>query len=618
MPLELFPIKSRRSAFSLVEILLAISLFALFSIASFSLALEVIQKDVKIQVENEALLYVEEGLEATRMIRDQNYLSLVNGSYGLSLVDDVWTLGAAPETIDSYYARSILIEDAYRDGSGDLADSGTLDPELKKVTSTVTWMWRNVVPKSISLSSYLSNWSSDEWMQTTCAEFSLGTQNDTTTQAAAAPPVDNCVETLELVEEAGTFFVSTDIGEHGNDVDVEGNYAYVATHKNNEGLAIVDLSDLENPVVDSHTNVGGKGRYILYDSGYVYMGVEKSTGGLVIVDVSSSTSTSVESTTNIGGYGNQATLSGDTLFMGVEDSNDGLVIYDVSDPGAPSLISSLDVGAETNSVAIDGDYAFIGIEDDSEGFKVVDISDTSSPSVVASLDVGDDVQSIWLSGPFAFVGTAETGDSLRVLDISDPLSPSELTSLDVGHKIEDLGVEGNYLYATLDQNDEGLAVINIASPTAPYVAFYIDTGGKGTGVVVDDGNIYAGIDVANNGLVITAAASVSVATSGDYTSAVFDTGSADTRFNFIEWVANVVPGSTVEFQIRTASSSAGLSSATWVGPDGTNASTYDTTPSTITLDPSASGSRYFQFKVFMTSDGFTTPSVDEVLINYNP
>lgn len=608
----------KRPGFSLIEVLFAIMLFALISTGVAVLSISTLQKEGRVSVDAEALAYVEEGLEASRNVRDQNYLNLSAGEYGLSLGENGWVFSEETEIIDSFFTRVITVEDVYRDSNGDIVSTvGSLDLNTKKITSEVRWIY-GVLPRSLSMSSYLTNWAANDWMQITCTEFSAGTYTNSTNQPAAGPPTDNCVLNLDLIEEEGTFFVSTDIGEHGNDVVVEDDYAYVATAKTQEGLAVVDISDVENPLVLDHVDVDGKGRYLYKYGDVIYMGVESNTKGLAVVDASDPTDIELEDSINIGAYGNQATVSGTTLFMGVEKASGGLVLFDVSIPEAPDLLSTLNLGDKVRSVAVLGDYAYVTTDDTSAGLQVVDVSNTSSPSVVATVDVGDRGNTVWLASPFAYVGTESTSESLQVIDISSPTSPSVLSTLDVGHEIQDLAISGNYLYATLNQVNPGLAVVNVSSPTAPSLSFTVDVGGKGTGVALDGDKIYAGVNTANAGLVIVGQADVSVASSGTYISSAFDTASIDPRYNYLDWDATVVSGSTVEFQIRTASTSGGLSSATWVGPDGTSSSYFDTERTPILTSASASGTQFFQFITYMTSDGFTTPSVNSVTVNYNP
>ena len=599
-------------AFSLIETMLALFIFSIFSIGIVVLSFDVLQRDTKNEVRNDALLYAQEGLEATRNMRDRNFLSLVTGDYGLTLTSDTWSFVAAPETIDAYYARTITVADVYRDVNGAIAESGTLDPNIKKITSTVTWNWKEVQAQTLSLVTYLSNWTGDEWMQTTCDEFDGGTYTQTESEAAASPPADNCSLELELVEGQSSFFESVDVGDHGTDVVVDGNYAYLTTGKSNEGLVIIDISDPSDPEEVEDFDIGGKGRYLVKSGDILYIGVESSSKGLAIVDVSDPDDPELIEQMNLGGYGNQPVVSGTTLFMGVEKTSNSFVAYDVSDPSNPSSLGSYNTGSATKVIELNGgSNAFVGISNSTSGLRILNISNPASITQTASLNVGEKVLALDYLSSVLYTGIDNADASLKVVNVSNPVSPSVVGTVDVNAKIQDLAVESNYLYATLDDTNFGLVVLNIVSPLNPQISFFADIDGKGTGIDTTTGNVFIALNVNNQGLVLVETVNVEVADSGTFVSDPLDTGSADARFNFIEWVATVPPTGSVSFEIRTADTETNLASATWMGA-------HTVSPSLITTDPVASGTRFVQFQVTLTSDGVSTPSIDSVSINFNP
>jgi type II secretory pathway pseudopilin PulG len=129
--LETSIIKNR--GISLVEVVLAITVFAIFSTSIFYLSMDTLQSSERIEEGNEAMFYAQEGLEAARQMRDRNYLLLENGDHGLQLASDVWSFIPAPEDVDGFYSRTVSIDDVYRDASGNIAETGTLDPDTKKL-----------------------------------------------------------------------------------------------------------------------------------------------------------------------------------------------------------------------------------------------------------------------------------------------------------------------------------------------------------------------------------------------------------------------------------------------------------------------------------------------------
>lgn len=109
---------------SLVEILLALSVFALgfTTIGMLVLNAHIFSRDSFTRTQ--ALLLSRGGLEVVRSLRDADFDNLTAGTYGIVASGANWTLSNTPDTKDEF-TRTILIED--------------LDVDTKKITSTVTW-----------------------------------------------------------------------------------------------------------------------------------------------------------------------------------------------------------------------------------------------------------------------------------------------------------------------------------------------------------------------------------------------------------------------------------------------------------------------------------------------
>lgn len=597
---------------------MAITIFAIFSVGIFYLSIDVIQRDSKIELDTLALNYAQEGIEAVRNIRDGNFLLLTNGDHGLSFSNDRWSFIEAPEDIDGFYSRRIIIEDVYRDSFGNIATDGTFDPDTKKITAEVYWNLRGVFPRTASLYTYLSNWRGEDLIHTTCSEFNMGTFSNTESQTSNPPPTDNCSIQLQNIENPSSFFSSVDIGDHANDVEVSGNYAYVSNDKREHGFTIVDVSDPENPVIISQLDIGSKSKFLHQAGTYAYLGTELNSKGLSIVDVTDPLNPDLLSQLDVEDYGNNLAVSGNYLYMGVEEEDEGLAVVNISDKLNPQFITSMDFGDKAHAVEISGNIAYVGVEDDYLGLRVIDISNPANPATISSLSLDEEVNAIALHGIFAFLGIEQSSNSLQVVNISDPANPILINSLNVNGEIEDLVVYGEYLYAAVDNQGSGLAAINISDPTNPQLAYNTDLTGKGKGIDADGQYVYIAIDTNNRGVVIVGITQTGIIQSGTYNSAIFDSASNDTRFNFIEWEHISVPGGSVKFQIRTADTASNIANANWVGSDGTTNTYYESSRTSIILDPARSGQRYFQYRAFIDSDGVTTPVIESVKINYNP
>ncbi|MEI7792031.1 MAG: type II secretion system protein [Candidatus Berkelbacteria bacterium] len=149
--------------FSLVEILLAVALFSVFSVGVISLVLQGWNTARLAQENSVAKEYASEGIEAARSIKNQSFASLINtSSTGIVQSGGVWTFSGTNNTFDSNkFTRTIAVADVYRDVSNNIvATGGTLDPLSKKITSTVNWNISPTRADSSVISTYLTNWKS--------------------------------------------------------------------------------------------------------------------------------------------------------------------------------------------------------------------------------------------------------------------------------------------------------------------------------------------------------------------------------------------------------------------------------------------------------------------------
>lgn len=136
---------------SLIELLVAIGIFV---IAASSLAFLILDSYVSGRLAEEitkANFLAEEGLEATRSIRDNDWNQLTADSYGLAIseTENTWVFTVPPEGTD--------VSDQLRGGTRIIMieDVGT---DRKKVTSRVTWQFTQARPQEIRLVTYLTNW----------------------------------------------------------------------------------------------------------------------------------------------------------------------------------------------------------------------------------------------------------------------------------------------------------------------------------------------------------------------------------------------------------------------------------------------------------------------------
>ena len=154
-------ISKNNQGFGLLEVVigLAIILVALLAlVGTFSIAIKSTLSNVeKIQ----ATYLMEEGVEAVKLLRDESWTDkIANLSVGTSYSLG-WDSGTGKwsTTTPQYFGnfwRVFQVDNVYRDVNNDVAPSGTLDSDIKKLTVAVSWLNRGATTTK-SVTTYITN-----------------------------------------------------------------------------------------------------------------------------------------------------------------------------------------------------------------------------------------------------------------------------------------------------------------------------------------------------------------------------------------------------------------------------------------------------------------------------
>lgn len=144
--------------FSLIELLLAGALFAVFSWGVIELLAVNLEADRLGEEMTFATRYAEEAIEAIHSIRARDFDALeTTTSTGISRVSGDWVFSGS-EDVDDKYVRTIAIESVNRD-NGDIVESGgSDDPDTRKAIVTVSWSLSPTRPETVVLETYLTRW----------------------------------------------------------------------------------------------------------------------------------------------------------------------------------------------------------------------------------------------------------------------------------------------------------------------------------------------------------------------------------------------------------------------------------------------------------------------------
>lgn len=141
---------NKKKGFGLLEIVIGVAIISvtLFSLAAVAhIALKVARESIR---KSQAAFLMEEGVEVMKLMRDAgwsaNISTLTAGTNYYLYLDagTTWRSTATPLVIDGIFTRTVRLDNVYRDANNDIATTGTLDGNIKKVTVSVSWTDRGV------------------------------------------------------------------------------------------------------------------------------------------------------------------------------------------------------------------------------------------------------------------------------------------------------------------------------------------------------------------------------------------------------------------------------------------------------------------------------------------
>ncbi len=440
-----------KQGFSSVEVLLAI---ALFSIVILSLAGGLafsVQSNFETSFQTKASLLAEEGIEAVRAIRNEDFSNLVNGNYGLNFAGNTWQLTGNSDTTEEF-TRQIQISD--------------FDANTKQVVSTVTWIKSTGQPGIVSFTTYFTDWQYE-------VDISGGPNPPPTPTYPAGD--------WSTIVQSGTLNLSGN--NNSSDIWVDGNYMYVLRDSGTE-FEVFDITDPINPVQVGSTNSGPSQAWSFTKQGnYMYIVARSNNEEFSVINVTDPSNPFETDSIDLAGNsdGRGLHIEGNYAYVIQSGSNQDLAIIDITDKSNINLVAAEDLisGAEILKI---GSYVYIATLNSSNELQVVDVSDPLNPNGVATLNAtgSSNCESLRRYAPNKIVMGCNTGRVIFI-DITNPASPTEILSyqtlaIDDINQIE-VGNDNKYLWLVGDDNAYEVIVLDITDDTAPVHIGSFNTNG---------------------------------------------------------------------------------------------------------------------------------------------
>jgi hypothetical protein len=254
------------------------------------------------------------------------------------------------------------------------------------------------------------------------------------------------------------------------------NRAFVAD--GGDGLAVVDVSNLNNPVLDTYALVAATAEDVAVQGSYCY--VADGLAGFRVLDVSNPT------VPHEVGSLDTSYLGSWSYSVAVQDSFAFFNLYhpwfrtaDISDPTNPRLAGgcSYPPNEEPKAIVIRDTFAYAAMNYD---FNVINIARPRAPQVVGTLSLPDYTSGMCLQDSLAYVSTYP----LEIINVANPSQPVTVGSIARG--AWSVFVKDTLAYLP----NVGLFVWNVANPAAPTPVDSLTFGHMVYDVVVVDSLAY--------------------------------------------------------------------------------------------------------------------------------
>jgi len=422
--------------FSVVEVLLAVTVFALLSTAVIGALVYGRSSTAGSGDRVRASYLAEEGTEAVRNIRNAGYSNLIDGTFGLAQTGGVWGLSGGSDT-NGIYTRSTTI-----------APAGT---NRKSVTSRVSWSGANG-SGSTDVTTELTNW------------FAAIAKSWTTPSQYSS---------LDLTGSIA-----------GWKVDTAGSYAYIVRKSaTGPNFFIVNISTPTAPTVVGSLTLAGTPTNISVSGNYAYVSNSLSTGELQIVNIATPASPTLSGAYNAtgtaGGLGVFAVGSTIYLTRAANGGSDEFVVINASNPASPTRITGYGLNVVMNEVWVTGVTAYIATGSDTQEILVLNLSLSPLISLGTAINLPGTVDATTITGSGLSLVVGQ-GTALYTVSLNNLLGPTVSGTLTMPGTVNDVSIDATHNYVDVGTSYASgeFQVVNLASFSSPTILSSVDMTGS--------------------------------------------------------------------------------------------------------------------------------------------
>lgn len=437
----------------LLEVVIAIMLLAVLASSLFVLMSSQILRSGQSRGTEEALTLAEEGIAASKSIRDVSWDALTVGQHGISLQNNAYQFLGTQDITNGTYSRTVTVTE--------------ISPAERKVNVVVNWLSSGQRARSITLSTVLTTW------------------------RTARPAGGTEVVWGDWGNPIVVGSVDLDAGNEGTGIDVKNKIVYVTTKASQaakKDFYVIDSTTSTNPIIKGSINTGAglldvavTGTYAFAIADYDI--TQHNNSELQVIDISSPTNPILRTRYTFTGAfqhpivikikGRYAYLGGDR-HENEADDHEEFAIVDIQNPLAPVLKGSMHVDGNVNDIVFKGNYAYLATTKDTAEVTVADIIDPLHPSIAKELDLTSNYNANGIyfhaTNTRAYVVRDAGGTNameLGVLNTATIDNPTDLGGADNNNSLLEVIQSGTLIFLSVDVANLEFQVYKLGSANTP-------------------------------------------------------------------------------------------------------------------------------------------------------
>ncbi|MEK7116300.1 MAG: hypothetical protein AAB879_02815 [Patescibacteria group bacterium] len=459
----------RHNGASLLEVLVAIGVFATVAITSFLLLTSELQFLPSSRSALQAVELAEEGLEASRAIRDLEWSALATGTHGLVFTNSAWGFQATSDTMDGFTRQLTVTERSTNERSVEstVRWTGMLGRAQSFTLTTTLSNWRNLIPRRL-----FGNWQNPQTLGT--IDLGPGNQGrsiavrDGYVYMAASAENESRSDFFVIDATSGTHPImrgSINTGPGLVSIALNGAFAYVANDAGTAQLQTINIANVGAPAFINSFRLGSnteEGTAVAASGTIVYAATEKDAGPeFFVVNVANPTAPTVLGSLKIGETVNDIILRGNFAYLATASSTCEFLIVDLSDAPNPRIRACANLPGTNAALSVyvnDQDNRAYVVRKLSTGtntpeLAIFDISNPPTSILLGTLEFSADIRSVFAADSLAFLGTSLSNQEFQIYDVTTPATPTPYGGLNFPQVANDLAFENNVIYVAVRSND---------------------------------------------------------------------------------------------------------------------------------------------------------------------